>query len=408
MENELALWLSGDLVATVSRETSGKVRLRYSDAALSTFELGMPLLSIGLPLADVSYPNARTRAFLDGLLPEGEQRRVIAEQLDLSANDTFGLIRELGRDCAGAIVVQPRDEPAPAPATTLTARPLTDEEITDQVVNLKNAPLGLSDHVRISLAGVQEKLLLTRRIDGTWGSPTDGTPSTHLLKPEIRAFPNTVANEAFCMRFARYLGVRTATIDTTEFGGRPLIVVERFDRLVAADGSVQRIHQEDFCQVFSRSPKDKYQHDGGPSLRQIAGILRQYADPQSLIRLLEMVFVNVLVGNGDAHGKNFSVLHHRDGRIELAPLYDSHSTLYSVDSELSMYIDNVQKTRSVTYGRLMNEAITWGIRPDVAARTLSELSERVPRAVETAAAQTQDPPGAIPEIVASQFKNLQP
>ena len=63
MENELALWLYGDLVATVSRETSGKVRLRYSDAALSTFELGMPLLSIGLPLADVSYPNARTRAF---------------------------------------------------------------------------------------------------------------------------------------------------------------------------------------------------------------------------------------------------------------------------------------------------------------------------------------------------------
>jgi len=408
VENELALWLYGDLVATVSRETGGKVRLRYSDAALSTFELGTPLLSIGLPLADVSYPNARTRAFLDGLLPEGEQRRIIAEQLDLSSNDTFGLIRELGRDCAGAIVIQPLDEPAPAPATTRTARPLAGAEIADQVVNLKSAPLGISDHVRISLAGVQEKLLLTRLIDGSWGSPTGGTPSTHLLKPEIRAFPDTVANEAFCMRLARHLGVRTATINTTEFGGRPLIVVERFDRLVAADGSVQRIHQEDFCQVFSRSPKEKYQHDGGPSLRQIAGILRQYADPQSLIHLLEMVFVNVLVGNGDAHGKNFSVLHHRDGRIELAPLYDSLSTLYDVDSELSMYVDNVRKTRTVTFDRLMNEAIGWGIRPADVAATLGALLERVPQALEDAAAATADLPAAIPEIVASQFTNLQP
>lgn len=210
------------------------------------------------------------------------------------------------------------------------------------------------------------------------------------------------------MRFARNLGVRTATINTTEFGGRGLIVVERFDRVVAADGSVQRIHQADFCQVFSRAPKDKYQHDGGPSLRQIAGILRQYADPQSLTHLLEMMFVNVLVGNGDAHGKNFSVLRHRDGRIELAPLSNSLSTLYYVDSERSMEIDNVRKTRSITYGRLMNEAITSGMRPAVAARTLSELSERVPQAVEAAVAATPDLPDAIPELVASQFTNLQP
>jgi len=143
-------------------------------------------------------------------------------------------------------------------------------------------------------------------------------------------------------------------------------------------------------------------------LRQIAGILRQYADPQSLIHLLEMVFVNVLVGNGDAHGKNFSVLHHRDGRIELAPLYDSLSTLYYVDSELSMYINNVRKTRTVTYDRLMNEAITWGMRPADAAATLGALSERVPPALEAAAAATPDVPLAIPELVMSQFKNLQP
>ncbi len=406
MVEELALWLYGDRVATVAREPGNRIRLRYTPEALAKYELGTPLLSIGLPLTEIPSPNAKTRSFLDGLLPEGEPRRAIAEQLDLNTNDTFGLIRSLGLDCAGAIVIQPSDRPAPRQPTTTTALSLDDQEIAKRVANLKSAPLGLTDRVRISLAGVQEKLLLTRMPDGSWGEPVDGTPSTHLLKPEIRDFPETVENEAFCMRLARNLGIQTATIETVEYGGRKLLVVERFDRTVTALGDVERIHQEDFCQVLSLSPKTKYQSEGGPSLKQIATVLRQFASPDSLSRLLKATFVNVLVGNGDAHGKNFSVLHRRDGRIELTPLYDTLSTAYSVDGDLSMFINNVRKMAKVTGERLVNEAVSWGMREESARMTISELSGRVPEALEAALVATPGLPAAIANIVATQRRQL--
>jgi serine/threonine-protein kinase HipA len=408
MADQLAIWLYGDRVATVSREANNRLRLRYTPEALSRYELGTPLLSIALPLTDVPYPNAKTRSFIDGLLPEGDQRRAVAEQLDLNSNDTFGLIRALGLDCAGAIVVQPSEDGAPRQATTLTALPLTDDEIIERVANLRSAPLGVTDRVRISLAGVQEKLLLTRMPDGRWGEPVDGTPSTHILKPEIREFPETVENEAFCMRVARNLGLRAASIETTQYGGRKLIVVERYDRVVTGAGDVERVHQEDFCQVLSLSPKTKYQKEGGPSLKQIAAVLRQFARPDSLGRLLQATYVNVLVGNSDAHGKNFSLLHHRDGSIELTPVYDVVSTLYYVDGELSMYIDDVRKTSKVTRDRLIREAVSWGMREESAQLIVSELSERAPEAIEAASEATPELPVKIPAIVGSQLKLLAP
>ena len=406
MADELAIWLYGNLVATVSREPSNRLRLRYTTEVMARYELGTPLLSIGLPLTDVPFPNAKTRSFLDGLLPEQDQRRAVAEQLNLNSNDTFGLIRALGLDCAGAMVIQPAQSPAPRQATTLTAAPLTNEEIVKRVANLKSAPLGVTDRVRISLAGVQEKLLLTRMLDGRWGEPIDGTPSTHILKPEVREFPNTVENEAFCLRVARNLGLQTASIETAEFGGRKLIVVERYDRVIGEAGEVQRVHQEDFCQVLTLAPKTKYQEDGGPSLREIAYVLRQFAPPNSLNRLLQATFVNVLVGNGDVHGKNVALVHHRNGSIELAPLYDVLSTLHYVDGNLAMYIDDVRKTSKVTRQRLISEAVSWGMREESAQLIVSDLNERAPAAIEKARDETPGVPKGILGIAERQRTRL--
>ncbi len=405
MVDELAIWLYGERVATVSREQKS-LRLRYTEEALANYELGTPLLSVGLNLTDTPYPNAKTRSFLDGLLPEQDQRRTIAEQLDLNSNDTFGLIGELGLDCAGAIVVQPIDSAAPRPATTLTAAPLTDEEIVERVANLRSAPLGVTDRVRISLAGVQEKLLLTRMPDGRWGEPIDGTPSTHILKPEVRDYPSTVENEAFCMRVARNLGLRTASVETTEFGERQLLVVERYDRITDGAGSVERVHQEDFCQVLSLPPKTKYQEDGGPSLKKIADVLRQYARPNSLSRLLQATYINVLLGNGDAHGKNISLLHHRDGSIELTPIYDVLSTLVYGDDHLAMYIDGVRKASNVAQRRLINEAVSWGMREESAQLIVDDLGERSPMAIERARDETPSVPEDVFRVVDSQRKKL--
>jgi serine/threonine-protein kinase HipA len=404
MSEPLSIWLYDLEIATVELERR-KLRLRYTQPALDSFPRGVPLLSSQLRLSDESYPNAAVRAFLDGLLPEGDPRRAIADDLGLRADDTFGLARALGRDCAGALVIQPHSEGPPPAATVLTAERLTESDVGELVANLRSAPLGADSRARISLAGVQEKLLLTRLPDGAWGRPVDGTPSTHILKPEIQGYPHTVENEAFCMRLAKNLDLPVADIETGVAAGRKLLVVSRYDRVVDRDGAVRRIHQEDLCQATGTPPVRKYQEDGGPSLLEFAAMLGA-TDPDSLPTLLAATTLNVAIGNGDAHAKNFSLLHDRSGALRLAPLYDLLSTFIYGDKRLAMYIDSVQRTDRVTLERLLNEAASWGMSWASATITVSDLLERLPAAIEQAAAETPDLPGDLLELVQAQSERL--
>ena len=406
MAGELAVWLYGTRIAIIDRDSRARPALQYTKDAFERYPLGTPLLSLSLPLAGQRYAQGLTRAFLDGLLPEGEARTAIANDVHVDRDDTFGLVRELGRDCAGAIVIQPAEEPPPPPASTLRAEPLDDSALETLVANLRSAPLGVSGRVRVSLAGIQEKLLLTRRPNSRWGRPVDGTPSTHILKPEVAAYPHTVENEAFCMRFARHLGVVAAPIDTTMVGGRHLIVVERYDRVVHEDGAVERIHQEDLCQATGVPPQRKYQEDGGPSLRRIAEILQTAVSSRALDTLLQAVTVNVLVGNGDAHGKNFSLLHEPAGTLRLAPLYDLICTLVYGDDDLAMYIDNVHRTSRVTTDRLLKEAASWGLARRRAEDIVATLLNAAPSALEAARDETRGVPDEVVGTVEGQLARL--
>lgn len=392
MADELAVWLYGEHVATVERGKRGRPRLTYTEEALDRYDLGTPLLSLALPVGTERYTQGVARPFFDGLLPEGEPRKSIARDLGLRPDDTYGLIEALGRDCAGAVVVQPLDDPPPAIPTTASAERLAPEELDSLVENLRSAPLGAGGRVRVSLAGVQEKLLLTRMPDGSWGRPVDGTPSTHILKPEIAAYPHTVENEALCMRIAKHLGLDVAAVETTEIAGRKLIVVERYDRAVGADGSVERIHQEDFCQATGTPPDTKYEEDGGPSLRRVAGLLQSVAAPDSLKRLAQAMTLNVVLGNGDAHAKNFSLLHTPAGGLSLSPLYDLMCTRYYGDDRLAMFVDSVQRTDRVTAERVVNEAIRWGMSPNRATEIVGDLLERALGAIALARDETESAP----------------
>jgi serine/threonine-protein kinase HipA len=406
MADDLAIWLYGTRVAVIEQER-GRLRLTYTADALARYELGVPLLSLSLPLTPERYGHGLVRPFLDGLLPEGESRQTIASDFDLLAEDTYGLIRAVGRDCAGAIVIQPGSEPAPPVPTTLTAEPLRETEIAELVANLRSAPLGVGGRVRISLAGVQEKLLLTRMPDGRWGRPVDGTPSTHILKPEIDRFPNTVENEAFCMRLAQNLGLETPMVETTTIGGRRLIVVERYDRIVQPNGSVERVHQEDFCQATGILPVKKYEEDGGPSLRRVAETLQATTASDSLETLLRAVTLNVVIANGDAHGKNFSLLHDpSSGALRLAPLYDLVSTLVYGDDRLAMYVDDVHRSNKVTAERIVNEAAAWGLARPRAVEIIDDLLDRIPDAVEAAREETEGLPPEIPKVITVQLRQL--
>src|SRR5271165_3923395 len=405
MADELAVWLYGSCVATIDRERR-RPRLAYTDEARKLYSPGTPLLSLSLPVRAERFPQGTVRPFLDGLLPEGESRRIIARGVGVDADDTYGLIKALGRDCAGAIVIQPMEESAAPPSTTVTADRLSDDELSDLVRNLRSAPLGVGGRVRVSLAGVQEKLLLTRMPDSTWGRPVDGTPSTHILKPDIAAYPNSVENEAFCMRVAKHLGLPVANVETTEVAGRKLIVVERYDRLVQSDGTVERIHQEDFCQATGTRPDDKYQEDGGPSLARIAEIVAAVTVRGSLERLLRDVTLNTLVGNGDAHAKNFSLLHDRSGVLQLAPLYDVMCTLTHDDDRLAMYVDDVRRTNRVTTQRLVNEGASWGLPRERCEEIVTDILDRSPGAIGAARDTTAGVPDSIVSAVEDQLAQL--
>jgi len=408
MAARLAIWLYGRPVAVVEKERKNRLRLSYTENALATYEGGTPLLSLGFPLTRDRYPNGVTRAFLDGLLPEGEPRLAIAADFNLAASDVFGLLAALGRDCAGAIVVQPEDDPPPPLPTTLSAEPLSADDLGELVANLRSAPLGIRRNVRLSLAGVQEKLLLTRMPGGAWGRPVEGTPSTHILKPEIENFKNTVENEAFCMRIAKHLGLPVARVETILVDERPVLVVERYDRIVDSDGTVHRVHQEDFCQALGLRPDRKYEQDAGPTLVRVARVLQDVADPSAVETLLRALTLNIVVGNCDAHGKNFSLLHTESGVLSLAPLYDLLSTrLYPLDDKLAMYVDSVQKADRVTAARIANEATRWGLSRKRVEGIIDELVARLPAAITAAAHETEGLSPELKELVEKRIDQLQ-
>jgi serine/threonine-protein kinase HipA len=103
-----------------------------------------------------------------------------------------------------------------------------------------------------------------------------------------------------------------------------------------------------------------------------------------LKRLLSAVVTNVLLGNGDAHAKNFSLLHDRSGVLRLAPLYDLLCTLHYGDDRLAMYIDNVRRTNRVTKIRILTEAARWGITRGGVMSTIDDLLVRATEAITAA------------------------
>ena len=150
MAEELAVWLYGSRVAVVKLKR-GRPRLAYTGEALDRCTpLGTPLLSLALPVATREYPQGVVSSFLDGLLPEGESRRSLARELGLRADDTYGLIRALGRDCAGAVVIQPAEDPPPPKPTTAAAERLGPAELEALVRDLRSAPLGAGESSRFS------------------------------------------------------------------------------------------------------------------------------------------------------------------------------------------------------------------------------------------------------------------
>jgi serine/threonine-protein kinase HipA len=176
----------------------------------------------------------------------------------------------------------------------------------------------------MSLAGAQTKLAVAIDEAGRISIPMNGSPSTHILKPDVPQLCGSVYNEAFCLTLARRINLPTPQITTGRAGKRTFLLAERYDRRYKS-GRWRRLHQEDYCQALGRPPSAKYESNktgiAGPTLKEMFALTRRHMPPTEILRLLDMVIFNVLTCNTDAHAKNYSV-NIRGNGFSLAPLYD--------------------------------------------------------------------------------------
>jgi len=388
---------------------AGLASLTYTEQAVERFGTGTPLLSTRLPVRAEGYPGVQTRAWLDGLLPEGDVRTQLADRARLADTDLFGLLGRYGRDCAGAVsFVDPADD-TDATASDAGVHWLTDTELATAIRDLPRSPFGVATDrkVRVSLGGVQGKLAVV--LDGErFGLPLGTHPSTHILKPAPltadgrERWPGIASAEAFAMLLCRQLGLPTAPVQVLDLETGPALLVERYDRQTAESGVVRRLHQEDLCQALGLTSVSKYQHHNDePSLLMLVQTLRENGGGAltELTDLLGRVTASVLAGNCDAHAKNWSFLL-IDGSVRLAPVYDVVPTALwdELDTELALRVGDAALLESVRRGDLQAAAQSWGLGRRYAEAELSRIEARVPGALDAAVADANQV-GADDEVV---------
>ncbi len=312
------------LIVFLNRQPVG--RLSHAAGGLSFcysrdyLELPLALpLSRHLPLRAEAFAVASTRAFFENLLPEGSVRTQLARTLGLSPENIFGLLRELGGDCAGAVRLLAEDA---EPEESGSYRPISHAELRAELDTLPSHPFLVDeDGVRLSLAGAQNKLPVHYAGDRFY-IPEGVAPSTHILKTPIERLENTVVNEAFCMNLAARVGMKVPRATVVEIGGAQVYLVARYDRRQSEE-DILRLHQEDFCQALGVESAFKYEKEGGPGFADCFNLLRDWSDEPlvDVAELLRWALFNYLIGNADAHGKNISFLY-ADGAVRLAPFYD--------------------------------------------------------------------------------------
>jgi serine/threonine-protein kinase HipA len=379
---ELVVHLAGRAIGTIAPAGDAQYLFAYAPEIVSD-SLGEAVLSMSLPVRPEPFDEFASRPFFEGILPEGDIREQIAGRLKISRQNSFGLLGALGRDCAGAVVILPADRPLGQ--TRGAVDWLTPEELGRLVQELPSRPLGIGAGnrlPRLSLAGLQHKAVLIRGPTGVWGSPTEDAPSTHLLKPQYAGFgfEDIVFNERFCMRVAECAGLPVARTELAEIGGLPVLIVERFDR--TTDGSsTLRLHQEDLCQALGIAPALKYQAESGPGFALACDLLRERSvrGGADVLTVVRAALVNFLLGNSDAHGKNFAVLYAEHGP-RLAPLYDivSVGVYDEVDHDMAMAIGDRFDPDAVVEADWHDFSYDCGISYTQLDGVRRTLAERVP------------------------------
>jgi serine/threonine-protein kinase HipA len=278
-------------------------------------------ISLTMPLRSDRIAPETFLPWAANLLPESEQLRTLGQILGMARSDVIGLLSAIGRDTAGALSIG-----EPGRTASVQWRPIDKPEDLEKVIEeLPSKPFLVGEEgVSMSLAGVQTKLAVSIDDKRRVCIPMNGSPSTHILKPDAQRLCGGVQNEAFCLTLARRMKIPTPNITTGQAGKRTYLLVERHDR-TNVGGRWRRLHQEDYCQALGKPPSAKYESNQtgiyGPTMKDMFELTRRHLSSIDILHLLDMVVFNVLACNTDAHAKNYSIIIRGNG-ASLAPIYD--------------------------------------------------------------------------------------
>ena len=388
-------------VGSISGESEFTATFAYSPDYVRSRD-SMPI-SASLPLREAAFNQGETRTFFEGLLPEGFIRRTIAKNNRVDADDYLSLLCMLGSECPGAISIR-GDDYTPTDPGYKEAGAKTMYELASGSADVTAE---LAVEAQLSLQGSTGKIGSYKGEDGTWYIPQGGAPSTHIIKQGNVRYGDIVQNECLMLMTAEALGVEVQSSEIVKCKGhgkdKLLLATERYDRTLA--GSVRkidgmscplRLHQEDFGQAMGVSAANKYEHLGKHHMRDMFRVLREKsASPiEDQIKLWDIVVFNYLIGNTDAHIKNFSIVYDENMRsARLAPAYDLVSTIIydNQSDDMAFAVGGVGKWEDIDRNAFEKACVECRLNTRFFMKRFDEMSAQFEKALlESAAGLSKD------------------
>lgn len=376
MKDHLQVKIDGRLVGLLWLDERKNFCFQYDTGWLHHSRLP---ISLSLPLQKDPFLDDLSHPFFANLLPEEKIKVVLARNLGVSLHNDYGILERIGGDCAGAVSLD--IENAGLETTTGEYRRLSAKELATIIKELPKRPfLAGEEGIRLSLAGAQKKLPIYYDERDFYLS-IGPAPSNAIIKPAIEDLDNTVENETFCMALAKAIGLDVPESFIYRYGEEKVFVIKRYDR-VQNGSTVQRLHQEDFCQALGVLPEYKYEAEGGPSLAACFNLVRNNSirAAKDVLSLLNWVIFNVMIGNSDAHAKNISLLLLESGPV-LAPFYDLLSTRiyshYGLTEKLAMKIGGESNPNLIQKKHWQSFADEVEIKPHLVLSRVVDIAKRI-------------------------------